>query len=117
MLKIKGSFYKQYLDKINNKHEPFYKERLHLQNTYNIDKDTLDKVFDNFYNIINTNKDDLYISTDKEYCPDYAYEKDMLKSFEEFKEELVYDGYLDLARMVSLSHFYLLFQYGYNPCF
>lgn len=117
MLKIKGSFYKQYLDKINHKHEPFYKERLYLQNTYNIDKTTIDKVFDNFYNIVNTNKDDLYITTDKEYYPDYVYEKDMLKSFEEFKEELVYDGYLDLSRTISLSHFYLLFQYGYNPCF
>lgn len=74
------------------------------------------KVFDNFYNI-NTNTEDVYITSDKEYCPDYAYEKDMLKSFEEFKDELVYDGFNNLSRMIRLSHFYLLFQYGYNPCF
>ena len=117
MLKIKGSFYKHYLDKLNNKHDSFYKERLHLQDTYNIDKNTVDKVFDNFYNIINTNAEDVYITPEKEYCPDYAYEKDMLKSFEEFKDELVYDGFNNLSRMIRLSHFYLLFQYGYNPCF
>jgi len=41
----------------------------------------------------------------------------MLHAFEEFKTELVYDGYLELSKLITLPHFYLLFQVGYNPCF
>jgi len=113
MNKIKGSFYKKYCDAVNNKRPSFYKEKKHLKETYNIDDDIVETVFNNFYNL----KDVVSMLEPTDTVPDYNYEKEMLYAFEEFKTELVYDGYLDLSKLITLTHFYLLFQVGYNPCF
>lgn len=49
--------------------------------------------------------------------PDFYYEQEMSKCFKEFKEELVYDGFEDFSKIVTLSHFYRLFSPSYNPIF
>jgi hypothetical protein len=114
-MKMKGSFYKKYTDTLNNKTQSFNNERKHLIENYKVSEQIVNEVFDNFYKIEEVTKTKSY--KDKEYWPDYSYEKEMLYSFEEFKTELVYDGFYDLSKLIKLSHFYLLFQEGYVPCF
>jgi len=117
-MKIKGSFYKNYIDKVNNKQCSFHKERKHIKEIYQVPDNIVDCVFDNFYNIEKVLKDNEYKEyAGKEYLPDYNYENEMMELFEDFKNELMYDGFYDLSKLIKLSHFYFLFQEGYIPCF
>lgn len=104
---------KQYTDKINKK-ERFSNEREHLISTYSIDPLLVEDVISNLISGYNYFKNDVTISDD---TPDYYYEQEMLGCFEEFKEELVYDGFHDFSKIVTLNHFYRLFSPSYNPFF
>lgn len=108
---IKGSFFKNHLDQINGKQKKFYNERKHMINTYGIEEELVNAIFDNWDKCILANIEP------GDYNPDYKYEKDMLDSFEEFKNELIYDGYYDLARIIKLHHFYSFFSFFYYPQF
>ena len=108
---IKGSFYKKHIDNINGREIRFYKERKHMIDTYGLEEELVNIIFDNWDTCIIPNIDP------GEYMPDYNYEKDMLKSLEEFKRELIYDGYYDLANIIKLHHFYSFFSFWYYPKF
>lgn len=110
---IKGSFYKKHLDKINGKEIRFYKERNHMIEYYGLDKDLVNIVFDNW----ETNVIPKLNIDPGDYDPDYIYEKEMLDSFEEFKTELIYDGYDIFASIIKLHHFYSFFSPFYYPNF
>jgi GTP1/Obg family GTP-binding protein len=111
MLKFKTL--KQHLDKLNKK-DRFSNEREHLIYTYSIDPLLVNDVISNLTSSYNYFTNDL---PEYDELPDFYYEQEMLEWFEEFKEELVYDGFEDFSKIVTLSHFYRLFSPSYNPIF
>lgn len=111
---IKLKILKQNLDKINKK-ERFSNEREHLISTYSIDPLLVNDVISNLISGYNYFENDDITKSDE--IPDFYYEKEMLGLFEEFKEELVYDGFYYFSKIVTLNHFYRLFSPSYNPLF
>jgi hypothetical protein len=111
---IKFKTLKQHLDKLNKK-ERFSSEREHLIYTYSIDPLLVNDVISNLtfgYNYFENDDISKYNE-----IPDFYYEQEMLTWFEEFKEELVYDGFEDFSKIVTLNHFYRLFSPSYIPIF
>lgn len=111
---IKFKTLKKHLD-ILNKKERFSNEREHLISTYSIDPLLVNDVLSNLTSSYNYFEND--DSSKYNEMPDYYYEQEMLRWFEEFKEELVYDGFEDFSKIVTLNHFYRLFSPSYNPIF
>lgn len=105
---------KKHLDNLNKK-ERFSNERKHLISTYSIDPLLVEDVISNLTSSYNYFTNDDIIKSDE--MPDFYYEQEMLEWFEEFKEELVYDGFVDFSKLITLNHFYRLFSSSYNPIF
>lgn len=113
-IRVKASLYKKYIDKVNNKMERFAAEREHLINVYSLEPSLVNSVIDNMLNI-SKYKEDIEINEDM--VPDYNYEKEMMYAYQDFKDELVYDGMFELSNRIRLSDFYLLFSRYYCPVF
>lgn len=113
-ISVKASVYKKHMDRLNKKQQRFSKERKHLVEVYSLEKSLVDKVIDSMLNKTNDIND---VEVNEEMIPDYNYEKDMIYSYQDFKDELIYDGMFELASIVRLNDFYSLFSMYYCPAF
>jgi hypothetical protein len=111
---IKFRILKQHLDKLNKK-ERFSNERKHLISTYSIDPLLVNDVISNLTSSYNYFENDDF--TKYTEIPDFYYEEEILMWFDEFREELVYDGFEDFSKLITLNHFYRLFSPSYTPIF
>jgi hypothetical protein len=114
LIQVKASVYKKHMDCLNNRQQRFSKERNHLAEVYCLEKSLVDRVMDN---MLNVNKHTNEVVINEEMIPDYNYEKEMLYSYQDFKDELMYDGMFELSKMLSLHDFYSLFSPYYCPAF
>jgi hypothetical protein len=105
------NFYKK-----QQKPERFINEKKHLIDTYGLEESIVEEVINDIKDGKNTSSK-YYIDEDINNCPIYKLEKEIITLFEEFKSELVYDGFLDFANIVRLHHFYKLFTPSYLPSF
>lgn len=112
---IKFRTLKQHLDKLNKK-DRFSNEREHLISTYSIDPLLVNDVISNLTSSYNYFENDDYTKYTAEMS-DFYYEEDMLTWFDEFREELVYDGFEVFSKLITLNHFYRLFSPSYHPIF
>ena len=114
LIGVKASVYNKHINCLNNR-ERFSKERQHLVEVYSLEKSLVDRVIDNMLNISTKNKNE--IEANEETIPDYNFEKDMIYSYQDFKDELIYDGMFELSSLISLYDFYSLFSPYYCPAF